>query len=355
MNDKDIVKYRLNNQQLIKPEFTDPADVVRLMGAVQAQDFAAAKWALGLRLKHSSDHLIEAAYNKGTILRTHLMRPTWHFVTAEDIRWLLALTAPRVKAQCASAYRYYSLTDAVIKKSQNAMEKALLGDRHLTRIELAAILNKAGIATDDNRFIHLMMRAELDGIVCSGCVQGKQLTYALFDERVPQTKPLKRDEALAELTKRYFTSHGPATLHDFAWWSGLTLADARAGMAVVNKDFVSESINGQPYWFPPTAAAPKLASGLVRLLPNYDEYIISYKDRNQMHPNGTAILDARGSVIFNHTILVDGQIAGTWKRTIQKGTVSITTTPFMKLNKKQELALAGAIKEYGRFIGKTLV
>ena len=126
MNDKDILKYRLNNQQLVKPEFTDPADVVRLMGAVQAQDFAAAKWALGLRLKHSSDHLIEAAYNKGTILRTHLMRPTWHFVTAEDIRWLLALTAPRVKAQCASAYRYYSVTDAVIKKAKRQWKRRSL-------------------------------------------------------------------------------------------------------------------------------------------------------------------------------------------------------------------------------------
>ncbi len=354
MKDQDILKYRLNNQYLVKPEFTAPADIVGFMGAVQAQDFAAAKWGLGLRLLNSTDRDVQTAFDRGSILRTHLMRPTWHFVTAEDIRWLLELTAPRIKAQCAFAYRYYSLTDSVVKKSQRALEKALVGGKHLTRAELVTTLNNAGIVTDDNRFIHLMMRAELDGIVCSGPVQGRQLTYALLDERVPPNNTMKRDEALAALAKRYFASHGPATLRDFAWWSGLTMADAKTGLTTVAKEFVSEQINGQSYWFSPSAVTLKSITGPLHLLPNYDEYIISYKDRsNLMHPKGIEILDARGSVIFNHTILIEGQIAGTWKRNIQNDSVLITTTPFLKLNKKQEGSLADAISEYGRFIGKT--
>ena len=351
MKDQDILEYRMSNQHLIKPAVSNPADIVKYMGAVQAQDFAAAKWALGLRLGNSTDHDIEQAYNKGAILRTHLMRPTWHFVAPEDIRWLLALTAPRIKSQCSSAYRQYSLTEAIFKKSHKTLEKILSGGKHLTRTEIAIALNKAGIPTDDNRFIHLMMRAELDVVICSGPVQGKQLTYALLEERVPQTKPLKRDEALAELAKRYLTSHGPATLRDFAWWSGLTITDAKNGLQTVAKEFISEQINGVTYWF--SAVSTGQTASTIHLLPNYDEYIISYKDRdNLMAPKSTPVLDARGSIIFNHTILIDGQIAGTWKRVLQKDTVAVTTTPFYKLNKKQEAALANAIKKYGAFIGK---
>jgi hypothetical protein len=354
MDDRDIIHHRLNNQHLAKSEFTSPAEVVRYMGAMQAQDFAGAKWAVGLRLKNVTEREVELAYNNGTILRTHLMRPTWHFVVAEDIHWLLALTAPRIKAQCASAYRNYALTDAIFRKSRNALEKALTGNKYLTRTEVGATLNKAGIATDDNRFIHLLMRAELDGIVCSGPVQGKQLTYALLEERVPQTKNFSRNEALAELAKRYLTSHGPATVADFAWWSGLTMSDAKAAIQMVAHEFISEQINGQDYFFSESTTVKPISN--ILLLPNYDEYIISYKDRtNLMNPKSVEVLDARGSVIFNHTILIDGQIVGTWKRTLQKASVSVTITPFLKFNKKQETAIAKAIKEYGNFINKVVV
>ena len=201
------------------------------MGAVQAQDFAAAKWALALRMRSATDHSIEQAFNDGQIIRTHLLRPTWHFVAPEDIRWLLQLTGPRVNLKCGSAFRRFELDAAVFKRSHRALINALKGGKHLARAELRTVLDRAGVATGDGiRFQHILIRAELDGVICSGPRQGKQFTYALLEERVPPAKPLTRDEALVELTRRYFTSHGPANLQDFVWWSGLTTADARRGI-----------------------------------------------------------------------------------------------------------------------------
>lgn len=185
------------------------------MGAVQSQDFAAAKWAIGLRLPESKDTEIERVFNDGEILRTHVLRPTWHFVAPEDIRWMLALTAPRVNQCISYYYRKLELDAAVFKKSNEIIIKALEGGSQLTRAKLMLKLEQAGILTNDLRSNHLMIRAELDAVVCSGARKGKQFTYALLEERVPPAKTLSRDEALAELSARYFTSHGAATLQDF--------------------------------------------------------------------------------------------------------------------------------------------
>ncbi len=354
MTSEDILKYRLHNQHLATRSFKDPADVVRYMGAVQAQDFAAAKWALGLRLEGKTEEDVEKVFNSGEILRTHLMRPTWHFVAPEDIRWLLMLTAPRVKAQCAFAYRYYSLTDTICKKSNKIIAKALAGGKHLTRDEIATALNKEGIDTSDLRLIHLLMRAELDSVICSGPKKGKLFTYALLEERVPPTKELTRDEALAKLATQYFKSHGPATLPDFVWWSGLTMTDAKAAMAMVSKQFISEQINGQTYRFASSLQAPKPLGNKAHLLPNYDEYTVAYKDHsNLIDPKSTVVTDARGSVIFNNTILLNGKVSGIWKRTIVKDSVEISITPFLKYNKTQEQAITTAVKQYGKFMNKT--
>ena len=356
MNSSGIIRYRLYNQHLSARHFTDAADVVRYMGAVQAQDFAAAKWALGLRLDNNTDNDIEGAFNNGTILRTHLMRPTWHFVAPGDIRWLLALSAPRVKAQCAFGYRQCSLDDTIFKRSNKVLTKALSGGKHLTRDQLIPVFQKAGIATNELRLIHLMMRAELDGIVCSGPRTGKQFTYALLEERVPPAKTLSREEALAKLAKQYFTSHGPATLQDFAWWSGLTMTDSKAALKMIATEFISEQIGEQEYWFSSSLQDPNTAPGQALLLPNYDEYIISYKDRsNLVDPKANVVLDSRGNVIFNHTILLNGKIAGTWKRTVLKNSVELNITPFIKLNKAQHAAINTAAKLYGTFINKTAV
>jgi hypothetical protein len=210
MNTPDVVSQRVRNQKLSSSEFKRPAEVVRWLGAVQAQDFGAAKWALGLRMRNATDAGIEAAFNEGQILRTHLLRPTWHFVAAEDIRWLLQLTAPRVNLRCGPNYRKYELDNAAFKRTNKVIARALQDGKHLTRAALKDALHRSGIVAGDTvRLAHILIRAELDAVVCSGPRVGKQFTYALLEERAPIAKTLSREEALAKLSQRYFTSHGP--------------------------------------------------------------------------------------------------------------------------------------------------
>ena len=321
MNNSDLVYQRLHNQKLSSPDFKKPADVVRWLGAVQAQDFNAAKWALALRMRDTTNAAIEKAYDEGKILRTHLMRPTWHFVAPDDIRWLLQLTAPRVNIKAGPYYRKYELDAATFKRSHKALTKALQGGKHQTRNALKAVLNRAGVTADDPiRLAHIMLRAELEGVVCSGPMMGKQMTYALLEERVPATKVLDRDEALAKLTRRYFTSHGPATLQDFIWWSGLTASDARRGVAFMGDN--------------PRSVQPPRRSEAY-LLPAYDEYLVAYKDR-------TVVGDSLGPAL-----IVNGKVAGTWKRT--KAT-AIAVEPSRSLTNTERLAVAKAVDRYTAFL-----
>jgi hypothetical protein len=353
MTNLDIAYQRLHNQLITQRTFEKPGDVVQWLGAVQAQDYAAAKWALGLRMQGITDESIEQAFFDGTILRTHVMRPTWHFVSPADIRWLLALTAPRVHAVSAYWYRRLELDDATCRCSNSALANALQGGKQLTRPELVSVLQQAGIATDDlQRFTYLMMRAELDGIVCSGARQGKQFTYALLDERAPQARILDRDEALAELTRRYFTSHGPATLKDYIWWSGLTAADASSGLEMVKSKLIHEAVDGQTYWFSTATPPAKDLSSTVYLLPNFDEYIVGYTDRSAVFDGShTQKLDPRGNILFNYTIVIDGRVVGTWKRTLKKDAVIITPSFFTPLNKAVTHDFTAAANRYGTFLG----
>src|SRR6266567_8254469 len=299
MTNLDIAHQRLHNQRIAGAPFEKPVDVVTWLGAVQAQDFAGAKWALGLRLQGATDESIEQAFADGTILRTHVMRPTWHFVAPADIRWLLALTAPRVHAASAYHNRKLELDDAVFRSTNAVLTNALQGGKQLTRDELASALQQAGIVTEgEQRVTYIIMRAELDGIICSGARRGKQFTYALLAERAPHARMLARDEALAELTTRYFMSHGPATIQDFVWWSGLAAADAKAGLAMVTSHLQQETINGQMYWFSLSTLPVQDPSQTAYLLPNYDEYTVGYTDRSAifdaLHTNK---LDPRGGLL----------------------------------------------------------
>ncbi len=352
MTNLDIAHQRLHNQLITQRTFEKPGDVVEWLGAVQAQDYAAAKWAIGLRLQGTTDDDIEQAFTRGTILRTHLMRPTWHFVSPADIRWILALTAPRVNAVNAYYYRKLALDDAVFMHSNAVLAKALQGGKQFTRPELVSVLQQAGIATDDlQRFTYIMMRAELDGIVCSGARRGKQFTYALLDERAPQARTLDRDEALAQFARRYFTSHGPATLQDFVWWSGLTVADARAGLEMVTSQLMHEVVDDQTYWFSMSTPPAKDLSPTACLLPNFDEYIVGYTDRSAVFDaSHTNKLDPRGNTLFNHTIVMDGRIVGTWKRTIKKDAVIITPSLFTPLSDAETRAFAASANHYGAFL-----
>ena len=351
MKNFDITRLRLHNQRLSTTAFKNPAEAVGWLGAVQSQDYAGAKWALGQRVQNASDASIEQAFNEGAILRTHVMRPTWHFVRPEDIRWMLELTAPRINALCATYYRKLELDAAIFKRSNALLTKNLRGGKQLTRAELTSLLQKNGIATTDLlRFTYLIVRAELDGIVCSGARRGKQFTYALLDERAPQTRTLDQDTALVELTTRYFASHGPATLKDFVWWSGLTTADANKGLDAIRSQLISQVENGQTYWFMDVTPA-EVPSPTVHLLPDYDEYTVGYADRSMIFDSAnTQKLDSRMSELAQYVIVVDGLIAGTWKRTIKRSEVVIELVRFRDLTKAEEKALADAAERYGKFL-----
>jgi hypothetical protein len=344
---------RLTNQRLSGGRFTKPEDVVSWLGAVQAQEYGDTKWALGLRMQRAADAQIERAFSEGRILRTHVMRPTWHFVAPGDIRWMLALTGPRVSARMAPYNRRLELDAAIFRRSERAIVRALRGSAPLTRQELKAFLQRAGIQVDGTqRLAHVVMRAELDSVICSGPRRGTQPTYMLLDERVPVSRTPPRDTALAELARRYFRSHGPAQLQDFAWWSGLTAADARAGLAMVERELVSEIVEGRTYWLPSSSralAAPKTAY----LLPLYDEYLIAYKDRR-------AALDpsrwrpAWSRVPFSAPIVVNGQVVGGWRRILKEEKIVVKATAFAPLNKRDRSAVADAALAYSAFLGVDL-
>ena len=346
---KAFLSARLHNQKLSATGFKRAADVVRWFGAVQAQDYRAAKWALALRMQKATNAAVEDAFNRGEIVRTHLLRPTWHFVAPEDIRWLLQLTAPRIDLRCASVYRTYELDAPLLKRSNRVLTNALKNGKQLTRTELRAVLKRAGINADDTiRFTYILLRAELDGIVCSGPRRGNQFTYALLDERVPPSKQLTGDEALAELTRRYFASHGPATLVDFVWWSGLTTSDGRRGIALLNRDLERIEIEDTVYWSSGSISKPSNSFD-AHLLPAYDEYNVAYKHRQLVFDqNSTSQItnwDALGP-----TVIIDGRITGTWKGNVGANSITVSMTPSRSLRKQEKLAIAKAAERYAAFL-----
>ncbi len=350
MNNTDIALLRLPSQSISPSRFASVRDVVAWFGAMQAQDFAAAKWAVGLRMTHATDESIEEAFNKGEILRTHVMRPTWHFVASEDIRWLLALTAQRVQAFNGYYYRRSGLDKAIFRRSNAVLEKALRGGKQLTRAELDTRLKQAGIPTQDLGLSFTLMQAELNGVICSGPRRGKQFTYMLLDERAPKTEVSDRDEALATLTRRYFSSHGPAQIPDFVWWSGLTTADAKQGLEMNTAHLTSETIDGKTYWFSKSVDPSDAAEQSVFLIPGFDEYFIAYKDR-------AAILDPKyakhlnlGGGMINGAVVARGKMVGRWKRTFNSKGVNISVKFYEKIASTVRAKVKEPAKSYGTFL-----
>lgn len=353
MNKSEIARARLFNQQIAATNFTRPEEIARWFGAMQAQDYAMAKWALGVRLPGATAAGVEEALADGRILRTHVMRPTWHFVAAADFRWLVALSAPQLRSTSAGTMRSFGLDAQICRKSGDLIARMLEGGRHLTRREIMAELKNSGIDSDNYRASYLMFAAEIDGLVCSGAARGRDQTYALLDERVPPGDDLSRDEALARLTKRYFTSHAPATLKDFVWWSGLPVKDARKGLAIIEPRIKTEEIDGQIYYLPKDFMIPQAPIDSVYLLPAFDEFMVAYKDRSAALDQAKTKEAITGNGIFKPVIVANGKIAGVWKRAFKKDAVVVEKTLFDGSGDFETAVFESKAREYAAFEGKS--
>lgn len=332
MNQSETAIFRLQNQQITHPTFALPKEVAAWLGAMQAQDYAHAKWAIGLRIPGSTDADIEAALDRGDIVRTHVLRPTWHFAAAEDIRWMLALSAPQIRTSVTAMNRQLGLDEALFKRTNALIAKVLEGGKQLTREEIMAELAKSGIVANNLQATHIMFEAELDAIVCNGSRRGKQFTYALLDERVPPAKMLARPDAIAKLARRYFTSHAPASLADFQWWSGLRAADARAGLEAAQPFLVKEVVENQTLWLPNDFKPKPLSPLNLHLLPAFDEFLVSYKDRSASLDSSRKTQTITGNGIFKPVVAVNGWVKGIWKRTFKKDSVLIEKEMYEELS-----------------------
>ena len=344
----DIIHQRLSRQCLLQ-NLEHPDDVVRWFGAMQAQDFAAAKWALGLR-SETTDVATTELFNEGKILRTHALRPTWQFVAPEDIRWVLLATSQRVHAFNKYYYKKTGVDEVTMQKAFSVLQKSLAGKNYMTRPEIATALEEEGIADAKGlRLVYIVMYAELEGLICSGPLRGKQHTYALISERAPHAKVLSPDEALAELTRRFFQSHGPAQIQDFAWWSSLTIAEVRRGINMIG--LKGTVVGDKTYYFAEESTTP-IPSPLVHLLPIYDEYFVAYKDRSAFSDGRTFQLlrEPTQDDLSYQIVALDGQLAGAWKRKATKNQLAVELNMFAHLNQPQMADLQRAVKKLERFL-----
>jgi hypothetical protein len=347
----EIAMLRLYSQRLEGAPSSSPAEIVRHMGAVQAQDYAMAKWAVGVR-SQVNEAGVTHAIEQGDIIRTHVLRPTWHLVAAEDIRWMLMLTAPNVKKQYLSMSRKQGLDERALKQYNGVIARLLENNTWLTREEILQRLKLKGSFENDQRPAIIMMNAELDAVVCNGPMRGKQFTYALLDERVKLSPVLSRDEALAKLAGIYFNSHGPATLQDFRWWSGLSVADSKKALELVksDKEFVQSAEKG--YWFSGELLCRNVDRERIHFLPAFDEFLISYADRvASISPEYQSLAFTKNG-IFKPVIVVNGQVIGTWKRLINKQEVQIETMYFVQPAKAQISSLIKAAERFADYVEK---
>jgi len=353
MGTSDLLHLRLSRQSLLASTFQSPREVVRWMVALQAQDFVMARWAVGARLPGSTDQEVLAAVDRGSLVRTHLLRPTWHLAAAEDARWLLHLSAPQIKARTAYRDRQLELTEAVYGRSNRLLERALRNGVELTRAQIVQRFRDARIPVDENRAAHLLLRGELEGIVCSGASRGSATTYALFDDRVPASKPLPREEALAALASRYFASRGPATVEDFTWWSGLAARDARRAVESARGSLELARTSAGSYLGPRVSGHDASSDGRrgVHLLPAYDEFMISYADRlaplARVHVR-RAISD---NGIFHPTIVAGGLVVGVWTRHKLGAAASVEAALFGRPAARMRAGISRCVKRLAEFWG----
>jgi hypothetical protein len=342
---KRITALRLAAQGIDRPATSDPVGVVRHLLALQSQDYASGLWTIGVRTKDATRDDVEAAQASGTIVRSWPMRGTLHFVAADDLGWMLELTAERIIRSAAGRHRQLELADADFDRAAAIARERLAGGAHLGRRELLAAFDEGGVATAGQRGVHLLGKlAQLRIIVlCS------QADWALYDEWIPNPRRLERDDALREFAARYFTGHGPATIRDFSWWSSLTLTDARRGLELAREQLDELELDGVSYYLRPDLEPAKAA---VHLLPGFDEYLLGYSDRSApLAGEGVEIIVPGGNGVFLPTIVVNGEVVGSWRRATKGATTTLTPLPFHELSASARAGVEKAARRYGRFLG----
>jgi len=329
-----------------------PLSVVTKLGALQGQDYFGALWSIGLRVDGSTEREVEASFERREIVRTWPMRGTLHVIPAADARWMLGLLAPRVLAATATRRANLGLDDALLDRAASLFTAALSGGNRLTRSAMLGVLENAGIETTGQRGYHILFNLSMRQLIVFGPREGKEQTFVLFDEWLPDAANMSADAALALLTSRYFAGHGPATIKDFAGWCGLTLTDARRGLAMAD-DLVSLDVGGVEYWMLYAAAAASIedaAEPEVSLLPGFDEFVLGYKDRSAvLDPEFSELIVPGNNGVFRPTVVIDGRIVGTWKRVSKKGRTLVETSPFTTFTRAQHRAIDEVAERYLRF------
>jgi hypothetical protein len=348
--DRDaVLRRRLATQRLVGRKLPQPDDVVRLLAAVQSQEYAHGFWSLGMRTRGSTYAEVKSAFDDGRFLRTHMLRTTWHFVTPEDIRWMLATTSPRVLTVFGSHFRSLGLDTQTQLATGGMVVTMLEGGRALTRKEIGVGLTQQGVTLGGERLTYIVMSAELRALICSGPMRGAQHTYVVLDERVPPGLLYEEDAALAELAFRFFAGHGPASLSDFTRWSKLTVADARTGIAAAGDRLDEMEVDGQPLWFDPTAPKPRSVPLTAHLLPIYDEAWLTYPQLNFTtapgHPHPPDV------ELFTGPVIVGTRNVGTWRRTISGKKLTIETDLAPELDDEHLAAIASAVDRLRMFLG----
>ena len=355
MDGREIVARRMHNQHLAGEPLADPVAIVRHLGAVQSQEYAVAKWSVAQRCHGVDEPAMQAAVDDGSILRVHALRPTWHFVAAEDLVWIQAATAPRVHALNAYYYRQLGIDETLTGKARDLMAGALQGGNHLTRPELGQALALGGVEATGNRLAYLVIDAELAGLVCNGAMRGKQHTYALVSERTPKAPEFTLDEALAELARRYFTSHGPATVKDFAWWSSLTLTQIRRGLTLAGDALTSVTFDERTYWYAVEQPSPPALSPAAHALQGYDEYVVAYSESRPLLNLAGLDLGVGNGNLLMHPIILDGQLIGSWRRAVSPKQITVTVSLRIEPDDAQEAALVEAFARLSAYAGIPVV
>lgn len=340
-----VPRVRLRHHRLVDASFPGVAEVVSAFGAVQAQDYAGALLGIALRTADATGADVERAVADRSIVRTWPMRGTLHFVAPELVRSMLRVLTPRVIRRAARRYEELELDAATVKKSRALFERALRDGKARTRSELYELLARAKIDPNAQRGIHLLGHAAMNGLICFGPRRGKHPTFVLLEEWVPPAAPLDDDELLGELARRYFRTHGPATEHDFAWWIGGSLGEARRAIASIRGELAS-TIEGARTLYGEDLE-PTKRKGFAHLLPPWDEYTVGYRDRSDIVDEEHARA-VRGGVL-SPVIVLDGRVVATWTRKTTKTGVAIAATAFREVTPAQRRAVDAAVDRYGRF------